>query len=402
MAGVRLVYIDGTQSYLVPHAARTLLNSLAFHKQLFGFTPSEDITVLLLDFEDSGNASATAVPRNCRHGADRAAELRLRNHRRQRPDEHHHEPRAACTWSRWIRRAQAGSILPAAVRRQGGASPGPARIGSLFLPDDAARGGAALVPRRHCDVSSTPGWPVVSDARRAATTRWCSDRWCGTAARFYDPLGLVSEGTKIDFQLQINSYLYGTRFMVWLARTYGPEKVVEWVARRDGSRGYYASQFRHVFGHDDRTRMASLDRRRAFVPAEEPRCRAPVSTHRRPGSHQTSARLGVPRVLRSGGPNRLRRIQLSGHRRARRCTRIRIRVPSSGSRRSKDRRCIPSHHWRATRPAERSSTRPTTAPGVTSPRWIHARGALDCSRRTRGLAISRSHRLMDRSGASDS
>ena len=38
-------------------------------------------------------------------------------------------------------------------------------------------------------------------------------------APFYDPLGLVSEGTKIDFQLQINSYLYGTRFMTWLART---------------------------------------------------------------------------------------------------------------------------------------------------------------------------------------
>src|SRR6476620_1664141 len=64
MAGVRLVYIDGTESYLVPHAARTLLNSLTFHEQLFGFTPSEEITVLLVDFEDSGNASATAVPRD--------------------------------------------------------------------------------------------------------------------------------------------------------------------------------------------------------------------------------------------------------------------------------------------------------------------------------------------------
>src|SRR5262245_52067134 len=64
LAQVRLVYIDGTQSYLVPHAARTFLNSLKFHDQLFGFTPSEDITVLLVDFEDSGNASATAVPRN--------------------------------------------------------------------------------------------------------------------------------------------------------------------------------------------------------------------------------------------------------------------------------------------------------------------------------------------------
>ena len=64
----------------------------------------------------------------------------------------------------------------------------------------------------------------------------------------YDPLGLVSEGTKIDFQLQINSYLYGTRFMVWLARNYGPGKLVEWIGRREGSRAYYATQFRAVFG----------------------------------------------------------------------------------------------------------------------------------------------------------
>jgi hypothetical protein len=36
--------------------------------------------------------------------------------------------------------------------------------------------------------------------------------------------------------------------MVWLARTYGPDRVVEWVARHEGSRAYYATQFRHVFG----------------------------------------------------------------------------------------------------------------------------------------------------------
>ena len=35
--GIRLVYIDGSESFLVPHAARTFLNSLAFQKKLFGF-----------------------------------------------------------------------------------------------------------------------------------------------------------------------------------------------------------------------------------------------------------------------------------------------------------------------------------------------------------------------------
>jgi len=66
--------------------------------------------------------------------------------------------------------------------------------------------------------------------------------------RFYDPLGLASEGTKIDFQTETNSYLYGTRFMSWLADRYGPKTLLEWVARSDGSKAYYASQFRKVYG----------------------------------------------------------------------------------------------------------------------------------------------------------
>ncbi len=36
--------------------------------------------------------------------------------------------------------------------------------------------------------------------------------------------------------------------MTWLARRYSPEKLIEWTSRRDGSRAYYATQFRQVFG----------------------------------------------------------------------------------------------------------------------------------------------------------
>ena len=36
-AGLRLVYLDPFETFLVPHAARTFLNSLAFQKRLFDF-----------------------------------------------------------------------------------------------------------------------------------------------------------------------------------------------------------------------------------------------------------------------------------------------------------------------------------------------------------------------------
>jgi hypothetical protein len=68
------------------------------------------------------------------------------------------------------------------------------------------------------------------------------------STRINDALGLESEGTKIDFQVGVNSYLYGTRFFCYLAHRYSPESLIRWVSRPDGSRRYFASQFRRVYG----------------------------------------------------------------------------------------------------------------------------------------------------------
>src|SRR5262249_38217584 len=50
-------------------------------------------------------------------------------------------------------------------------------------------------------------------------------------AYFYSPVGLESAGINSDFQVGVNDYLYGTRFFSYLAETYGPEKVVQWLRR---------------------------------------------------------------------------------------------------------------------------------------------------------------------------
>src|SRR4029434_8056914 len=67
-------------------------------------------------------------------------------------------------------------------------------------------------------------------------------------SRFYDPLGLSSELTKTDFQVEANSYLYGTRFMNYLAYRYQPESLIRWTSRKRGSKAYYASAFKQVYG----------------------------------------------------------------------------------------------------------------------------------------------------------
>ncbi|MBI4810520.1 MAG: hypothetical protein HY800_03585 [Ignavibacteriales bacterium] len=65
---------------------------------------------------------------------------------------------------------------------------------------------------------------------------------------FYDVVGLESEGTTIDFQIGQNSYLYGTRFVSYLAYQYGPEKVLAWFDRTRESDQNYTSQFKRVYG----------------------------------------------------------------------------------------------------------------------------------------------------------
>jgi hypothetical protein len=67
-------------------------------------------------------------------------------------------------------------------------------------------------------------------------------------AGIYDLLGLESEGTQTDFQVEVNAYLYGTRFMSYMALLYGPEKLVQWTSRLEGSSAYFATQFSVIYG----------------------------------------------------------------------------------------------------------------------------------------------------------
>ena len=59
-----LIYLGKPHEYIVPHLARCFENSLAYHRNLFNYTPSEKVTVFLQDFSDYHNAGATSVPRN--------------------------------------------------------------------------------------------------------------------------------------------------------------------------------------------------------------------------------------------------------------------------------------------------------------------------------------------------
>ena len=59
---LRIIYPGGSESFLIPYLAKAFQNSMAFQRRMFSFDPKEKVNLLLVDFSDSGNASAGAVP----------------------------------------------------------------------------------------------------------------------------------------------------------------------------------------------------------------------------------------------------------------------------------------------------------------------------------------------------
>jgi hypothetical protein len=277
---LRLIWFEPL-GYLAPHATRTFTNSAAWQRRMFGWTPSEPTTVLLKDHADYGHASATAMPRNrlffdiapLSHAFETypASErlYSLMNHELI----HVVQGDLANDDDRFWRRLFAGKV-----------SPTPSHPESLLYS-------YLTVPR-----FNVPRWYLEGGAVFAET-------WMGgglgraqggydemvframvrDGARFFDPLGLESYGVRSDFQAGANAYLYGTRFMTWLALAWSPEHVLKWVRRDEGSARHYANQFRLVFGiplEDAWQRWIAFEHEFQRANLAEIR-RFPVTPHRR-------------------------------------------------------------------------------------------------------------------------
>jgi hypothetical protein len=243
---LRVIYYDPQETYLVPHVTQAFLSGLATHQRLFDYAPDGRITVALRDFGDRGNASARPDPTNriffnipasndpyeTINSGDRFSSTAV------------HELTHIVTMDR--------------------ASPADARFRRLFhgkVELDAAHPESLLYYYLTIPRSTAPRWFHEGSAVFMET--WLSggrgraqggyDEMVFRAmvhdnAKFYDPLGLASKGTEIDFQTGANDYLYGTRFMDYLALTYGPQRLLDWWRRGAGTRRYYAADFERVFG----------------------------------------------------------------------------------------------------------------------------------------------------------
>ena len=243
---LRLVYTSPFQSYLVPQVAGSFENSLQFHRRLFDYTPHGRINVLMHDLWHYGNAGARPAPEN-------------------------HITVGIAPYGHDYESAPAPERMASSLNHE---------MAHIVTTDKSTASDRFFRSIFFGKVTPNPEVPLSMFYSYLTTPRWYAPRWylegiavyletwmnggLGRAigpydemvfrtlvrdsGRIYDVVGLESEGTTIDFQMGVNSYLYGTRFVSYLALQYGNDSLIAWFNRTEGSHRYFSAQFKKVYG----------------------------------------------------------------------------------------------------------------------------------------------------------
>ncbi|MCF8399641.1 MAG: hypothetical protein K9G58_15845 [Bacteroidales bacterium] len=246
---LELIYFGDRYSYLMPHVARTFHNAMDFHKIHWDY-PHQKTHVFLTDFEDDGHGGAIVMPYNTIvlgiSPFNFAFSIVPSNERFQ-----------------WLFSHEFTHVTMADKANKTDMFWRKAFMGKI---------------RRDEEKTTTALWSYLT------TPRWYAPRWyhegiacymetwmSGGLGRtlgpydemyfrsivdegfpIYSVVGLETEGSAIDFQVGANAYLYGTRFITWLAQEYGHKKLWSFYARTDSSRAFYGRQFKKVYGESIR------------------------------------------------------------------------------------------------------------------------------------------------------
>ena len=243
---MRLVFTSPLQSYLVPQVVASFENALRFHRRIFDYDPGGRINVLMHDLWHYGNAGARPVPEN-------------------------HVTIGIAPYGHDYESAPAPERMASSMNHE---------LAHIVTTDKATAADRRWRAAFFGKVTPNVEVPLSMAYSYLTTPRWYAPRWYlegiatymetwmnGGLGRalgpydemvfrtlvrdsltIYDVVGLESEGTTIDFQVGSNSYLYGTRFVSYLALTYGNDTLLAWFNRNEGSRRYFAADFERVFG----------------------------------------------------------------------------------------------------------------------------------------------------------
>ncbi len=243
---VEVLYYSPAHEYLVTHLIRSYENALNFENNLFHYTPSQKLTILLEDFTDYGYGAAGSLPSDF-------IDIGIA------PFSYTYETLPANERTTWMMNHESIHIVMG-----DNANSTDRRFRSLFfgkvVPTDqdpvSIFYSSMTVPRHYATRWFQEGIATFMETWMAGGLGRAIGGWDEMVFRamvrddayFYDVVGLEAEGTAADFQTGANSYLYGTRFMTWLTYTYGPGKLLEWVTRSENTKRYFSSRFKQVYG----------------------------------------------------------------------------------------------------------------------------------------------------------
>jgi len=243
---LRLIYYSKAFAYLVPHVVSCYENALTYHQNFFDYRPSDKVTLFLHDFSDYNNAGASTAPWNKISLAIAPASYVFETTPANE--------RINATLNHEIVHLVAGDK----------ASGSDNFFRSIFFGkvDETNENPLTILysyltsPRRSASRWYHEGIAVFMETWMAGGLGRSQGPWdemvfrtkVRDSGRIYDLVGLESEASRVDFQVGVNAYLYGTRFMGYLTDAYGPEKLIEWVNRTPGSKAYFMSQFKKVYG----------------------------------------------------------------------------------------------------------------------------------------------------------
>ena len=246
---VRLVFFDKGLSRYIPHMIRMYHNGTALHSQLWTTDSvycSEAPLLMVTDWEDEGNGGATPLPHSTiligmspLSGAYHIAPS-VERYRHLFTHEYTHTVMTDKYNSRDL---------------------GWRRFFGAKVTVDNAHPLSALwsyqtVPRWYA-----PRWYHEGIACFMET--WMNGG-VGRALGGYDEMyfrsiiadgdnlfsvvGLETEGSTMDFQMGANAYLYGTRFVNYLVKCYGFDKLIRFYNRTGDSQTFWGRQFKEVYG----------------------------------------------------------------------------------------------------------------------------------------------------------
>jgi hypothetical protein len=242
----RLISYGEASSYMVKYVGSCVENALGYQMKLYNYIPSEKITVVMHDLNDYGNAGASTIPRNfvmiAIGPSNFVYETAPANERINTTMNHEFVHIATLDQSAGVDHFYRSLFLGKVPEESGN----PLTLIYSYM----------TTPRR-----ASPRWYREGIAVYLET--WMAGglgralggydemvfrTFVKEDAVIYDLLGLESEGMQTDFQVEVNAYLYGTRFMSYMSLIHGPESLIKWTSRYEGSSAYFASQFSDIYG----------------------------------------------------------------------------------------------------------------------------------------------------------